>query len=92
MARDMAKKNVSDYRWTRDNCTRITAKIRNDSGIPEAVDRVKQSGKSANSYIIQALREKLIRDGYLSPESEPTNNDSPRKEEMNYLDHYDERC
>ena len=70
MARDMAKKNVADYRWTVENCTRITMKIRNDSGIPEAVERVKATGQSANAYAIAALRKQLIADGYLSSEPE----------------------
>ena len=70
MGRDMAKKNVADYRWTVENCTRITMKIRNDSGIPEAVERVKATGQSANAYAIAALRKQLIADGYLSPSTE----------------------
>ncbi len=70
LARDMAKKNVADYRWTVENCTRITMKIRNDSGIPEAVERVKATGQSANAYAIAALRKQLIADGYLSSEPE----------------------
>ena len=63
------KKSVSGYKWEKENCMRLNMKIRNDSGIPDAIDRVKSDGISANSYAIQALREKLIRDGYLSPES-----------------------
>ena len=65
MARDMAKKNVADYRWTKDNCKMFSVKIRYDTGIPEAIEGVKNSGKSANAYIVEALTEKLIRDGYL---------------------------
>lgn len=66
MSRDMAKKNIADYRWTVENCTRITMKIRNDSGIPTAVEKVKATGQSANAYAIAALRKQLIADGYLS--------------------------
>lgn len=68
--RDMAKKQVSDYRWAKNNCSRITIKVRNDSGIPEAMGKMSSSsGKSNNAYIIEALTEKLRRDGYL-PEQE----------------------
>ena len=65
----MAKKNVADYRWTKENTTRITMKIRNDSGIPAAIEAVKNAGISANSYAIAALRKQLIADGYLNPET-----------------------
>lgn len=68
MVRDMAKKNVADYRWTRENCSRITMKIRNDSGIPEAIEKMKANGISANAYAIAALRKQLIADGYLAEE------------------------
>lgn len=66
MARDMSKKNATDYRWTKENCTRITIKIRNDTCIPDALEDVKLSGQSANAYIIAALTEKLKKDGYLN--------------------------
>ena len=66
MSRDMVKKNIADYRWAKENCTRINMKIRNDSGIPEAVEKVKAAGQSANAYAIAALRKQLITDGYLS--------------------------
>ena len=60
------KKSITDYRWEKDNCMRLNMKIRNDSGIPEAIEKVKASGQSANSYAIAALIEKLKKDGYLS--------------------------
>lgn len=66
---DKAKKNEADYRWTKKACTRISLKIRNDSGIPDAIEKVRADDISANSYILQALREKLIKDGYfIEPE------------------------
>ena len=68
MARDMAKKNIADYRWTKDNCKMFSIKIRYDSGIPRALEEVKLSGTSANAYIVEALAEKLKRDGYLKSE------------------------
>lgn len=70
MGRDMAKKAITDYKWEKENCMRLNMKIRNDSGIPEAIARVKEAGQSANAYAIAALREKLIADGYLSPSDE----------------------
>ena len=66
VARDMQKKQVADYRWVKNNCTRITIKVRNDSGIPDGLERMSQSiGTSNNAYIVEALAEKLRRDGYL---------------------------
>lgn len=73
MGRDMAKKNIADYRWTKENTTRVTIKIRNDSGIPDAIEKMQENGYTKNSYIIQALTEKLIRDGYLQ-EQQPEEN------------------
>ena len=64
------KKSISDYRWEIENCMRLNMKIRNDSGIPDAIERVKASGRTAHGYAVQALREKLIRDGYLIAESQ----------------------
>ena len=65
MGRDMAKKAIKDYKWEKENCMRLNMKIRNDSGIPEAIERVKAAGQSANAYAIAALRKQLIADGYL---------------------------
>lgn len=68
MSRDMQKKNVADYRWTKENCKMFSVKVRYDSGIPDALENVKRSGISANSYIVEALTEKLRDDGYLHPQ------------------------
>lgn len=73
MGRDMAKKNIADYRWAKENTTRVTIKIRNDSGIPDAIEKMQENGCTKNKYIIQALTEKLIRDGYLQ-EQQPEEN------------------
>ena len=71
MARDMAKKNVADYRWTKENCKMFSVKIRNDSGIIEALETATSTAKmSKNAYIVSAVYEKLISDGYLSSEPE----------------------
>lgn len=68
MAIDITKRNKYNYRWTKENCSKYGLKIRNDSGIPDCLSSIKESGASLNSYIIVAIREKLIRDGYLSAE------------------------
>lgn len=65
MARDMAKKNETDYRWTKENCKMFSVKVRYDTGVPSALEQVKASGQSANAYIVDALVEKLRKDGYL---------------------------
>lgn len=66
MGRDMQKKYATDYKWSLENCTRINLRIRNDSGIPAAIERVRESGKSANSYILATLEKQLREDGYLN--------------------------
>ena len=67
----MAKKNVADYRWTKENCKMFSVKIRNDSGIIEALERATSMAEmSKNAYIVSALHAKLIADGYLSSEPE----------------------
>ena len=63
------KKSATDYKWEKENCMRINMKIRNDSGIPAAIEKVKASGISANSYAIAALTKQLIADGYM-PETQ----------------------
>lgn len=60
------RKSETDYKWAKENCMRLNMKIRNDSGIPDAIDAVKKAGISANSYAIAALRKQLIADGYLT--------------------------
>ena len=70
MGRDMAKKNAADYKWEKENCMRVNLKIRYDSGIPDAIQKVREDGKSANSYILEVLAEKLRGDGYLKDREE----------------------
>ena len=64
------KKSVTDYKWEKENCMRLNMKIRNDSGIPEAIEKIKANGISANAYAIAALRKQLIADGYLPKTAE----------------------
>ena len=64
MARDVAKKEA----WQKDNTKMYGVRIQNKSGIPEALEIAKtSSGLTTNAFIIEAIREKLIRDGYLKP-------------------------
>lgn len=53
--------------WQKQNTTMIGVRIQNASGIPDALEyALIDSGKTKNAYIIEAIREKLERDGYLS--------------------------
>lgn len=65
MGRDIAKKSARDYATEKENYMRVNLKIRNDSGIPGAIEKLRESGVSANSYILEILKDHLIRDGYL---------------------------
>ena len=70
MAKDMAKKNAYDEAWKKENTVMCGIRIQRRSGIPDAMDKAIAEGKTTkNAYIIAALREKLIRDGYLTPET-----------------------
>lgn len=58
---------VSSNEWKKENTAQYGIRLMNSTGIPQALDAaVAKTGKSRNAYIIEALREKLIRDGYLS--------------------------
>lgn len=62
------KQAVADA-WKAEHTTWVSIRIQNSSGIPDALKNALQKmGKTKNSYIIEAIREKLIRDGYM-PES-----------------------
>lgn len=53
--------------WQKKNTIMVGIRIQNSSGIPDALEyALIDSGKTKNAYIIDAIREKLIRDGYLS--------------------------
>lgn len=67
--KDPNDKKRYDREYQANHTKNYVAQIRVDSGIPVAIDKaVEDSGLSKNQYLIAALREKLIRDGYLSPE------------------------
>lgn len=62
---------MSSEAWKKENTLIFSIRIMNASGIPNALDKALESGElSRNAYIIEAIREKLIRDGYLSEETE----------------------
>lgn len=42
----------------------------NNTGIPAAMEKAQKDGHTTNAYIVAALREKLIADGYLSSSDE----------------------
>ena len=65
MARDMKKKAVADLKSQQKHYKQITMKIRRESGIIEALEVVENTiGIAPATYAQNALREKLIRDGY----------------------------
>lgn len=52
--------------WQAKNTTMISLRIQNSSGIMEALSRaIQEQGKTRHGYIVEAIREKLTRDGYL---------------------------
>lgn len=58
---------MSSQEWKSKNTIMMGVRIQNSSGIPEALTvALEKSGKTKNNYIIEAIREKLIRDGYLT--------------------------
>lgn len=71
MARDMAKKAVADMRFEAKTYDRFSVKVRKESGVQEALELASVGlGISKNAYVVAAVQEKLIRDGYLSEKSE----------------------
>ena len=70
MARDMAKKYAADYRWAKENTYRISLTILKNSDTSRAIEKVQKDGHVRATYAMTALREKLIRDGYLQPEDQ----------------------
>lgn len=62
---------MSNETWKKENTVQYGVRILNSSGIPDAMNRMMvDSGKTRNAYIIEAIREKLIRDGYLQEGAE----------------------
>ncbi|MBQ2003128.1 MAG: hypothetical protein II240_07535 [Bacteroidaceae bacterium] len=62
---------MSNDEWKKENTTRFTIRLMNSSGMPEALKALEEkTGVTRGSYTIAALREALIRDGYLTEKSE----------------------
>ena len=69
--KDPNDKKRYDREYAKSNQRMYGAKVRIDSGIPEAMVRATNAtGLTANAYVVEALTEKLIRDGYLIAESQ----------------------
>lgn len=69
--RDKTQKNAYDAEWQKENTLMCGVRIQNSSGIPAAMMMAIEAEKTTkNAYIITALREKLIRDGYLTETQE----------------------
>ena len=64
---------MSSDAWKKENTIQYTFRLMKTSQIPGALDEmIEKTGRSRGSYIVEALREKLIRDGYLSEEPQKT--------------------
>lgn len=64
---------MSSDEWKKTNTSHIAFRVMNSSGIPNALALAeKNSGKTKSGYIVAALREALIRDGYLKPDETET--------------------
>ena len=71
MAKDKEKVNARNYRWREKAYSQKAISFRIDSGVPDALDKMKeQTGQSISNYIIMATTRQLIADGYLSPSAE----------------------
>lgn len=66
----MAKKQITDEKWKKENTRFYGIRVGNKTGIPEAIEKAAGDGYSINGYFVAAVREKLIADGYLSSEPE----------------------
>lgn len=64
--KDKAKKNAYDAEWQKENTLMCGIRIQNSTGIPSAMMKAIEDEKTTkNAFIIAAIREKLIRDGYM---------------------------
>ena len=61
---------MSNMQWKNENTKMYSARVMNNTGIPAAMEKAQKDGHTTNAYIVAALREKLISDGYLSSEPE----------------------
>lgn len=71
MSIDKEKLNARNYRWREKAYSQKAVSFRIDSGVPDALDKMKETtGQSISNYIIMATTRQLIADGYLSPSDE----------------------
>ena len=57
---------MSSEAWKKENTVMYGVRIMNSTGIPAAIEiAISEAHSNKNAYIISAIREKLIRDGYL---------------------------
>lgn len=74
MGRDMERRAAYNQAWKKENTMQYAVRVGKASGIPDAFETAKAAtGLSSNAYLLQALTEKLIRDGYLKPEESQEN-------------------
>lgn len=68
MGRDLVKRRASNAKWNNEKSKSYGLRISNSTGIPDALEAATAlSGMTTNAYVTIAIREKLIRDGYLKP-------------------------
>ena len=81
MGIDIAKRNARDRRWKEKAYSQKAVSFRIDSGVPDALDKMKETtGQSISNYIIMATTRQLIADGYLQ-KSAPSNETESTQEE-----------
>ena len=57
---------MSSEAWKKENTIRVVLRITKSSGIPTALERVKNdTGEESTVYIRRIVHDALIRDGYL---------------------------
>lgn len=65
MARDMENKRRLDDKWKKENTLQIGVRLQNSTGIPSALQKaIEEQNVTKNAYAVQAIREKLQRDGF----------------------------
>lgn len=66
-------KTMSTDKWKKENTFRIGIRLQNSSGIPLALQKATEVlDMTYGTYATQAIREKLIRDGYDPEDYKPS--------------------
>ena len=71
---------MSNETWKKENTRMYGVRVMNNTGIPAAMEKAQKDGHTTNAYIVAALREKLIADGYLQ-KSVPSDETESTQEE-----------